>query len=200
MNTRKWMLVASVAVAIVALLILVPAALAQGPGTGNGPGDGAGPVVGGGFGPGSGMGPGNGTGPINGGRGGRLGGYANSLIAVAADTLGMDRTELVAELQSDKTIAQVAAEHNVSVETIVDAFVAPREERLADLVANGQITQEQADSVLATMKANVTARLSQPWSPKGIGPGTGFVDGNGDGVCDDASSGGPVGHQGRWGR
>lgn len=199
MNTRRWMVVASVAVALVALLALVPAALAQGPDTGNGPGDGSGPLSGGAFGPQANMGRGHGMG---GGAGiaGRFGGHDSSLIAVTADALGMDRTELVAELQGGKTIAQVAAEHDVALETIVDAFVAPREERLAELVAAGQITQDAADSLLATMRANVTSHLNQPWSPKGARAGAGFVDENGDGVCDHAGTGARVGRQGRWGR
>jgi hypothetical protein len=51
------------------------------------------------------------------------------------------------------------------------------------------IDAAKADAMLATMRANVTARLSQPWSPQGPGLGAGFIDQNGDGVCDYAGSG-----------
>lgn len=201
MKARKWMLLAGVAVALAAALVLVPAVLAQGPAGGYGPGDGSGPIVGGTFGPGHGRGPGNGSGPVGGAF--RMGGPANSLVAVAAEALGLERTELVAELQAGKTIAQVAEEQGVALEAIVDAFLAPREEHLAELVANGQLTQEEADALLATMRANVTARLNQVWLPQGRGPGTpgtNFVDEDGDGVCDYLSTGRMGRHGGRYGR
>jgi hypothetical protein len=124
---------------------------------------------------------------------------------VAADQVGLTQAELIAELQAGKTIADVAAEHGVAVETIVEAFLAPRAERLAELVANGQLTQAEADTWLATMRTRVTERISQPWSPQGRGQGTGFVDEDGDGICDHAGQGGPGGRygggrmMGRWG-
>jgi len=140
-----------------------------------------------GNGPGYGMGM-RGMGPMQ-GMPGQMGGPHQSLVAVAAGTLGMTQADLVAQLQGGKTIAQVAAERNVALTTIVHAFMATRQARMADAVAAGRMTQAQADAMLATMRANVTARLSQPWSPQGPGLGAGFVDQNGDGVCDYAGSG-----------
>jgi hypothetical protein len=165
MNTKRWIALAGVALALVIAVVLAPAVLAQGPGGGMGPG---------------GNRPGYGRG---------MGGPQQSLVAVAADKLGMTQADLVAELRSGKTIAQVAAGKQVALDTIVDAFVTTRAERLDAAVAAGRMTQAQADTMLATMKANVTARLSQPWSPQGNGPGSGFVDQDGDGVCDHAGSG-----------
>ncbi len=98
---------------------------------------------------------------------GQMGGPQQSLVAVAADTLGMTQADLIAQLQGGKTIAQVASEKNVALDTIVNAFVATRQAHMAQAVAAGRMTQEQADAMLATMRANVTARLSQPWSPRG---------------------------------
>jgi hypothetical protein len=118
-----------------------------------------------------------------------MGGPQQSLVAVAADTLGLTQADLVTELRSGKTIAQVAADKQVALDTIVDAFVATRAEQLDAAVAAGRITQAQVDAQLATVRSNVTARLSQPWSPQGNGSGAGFVDQDGDGVCDYAGSG-----------
>jgi hypothetical protein len=53
------------------------------------------------------------------------------------------------------------------------------------LIAAGRMTQAQVDRMLATMRAHVTERLSQPWSAQGPG----FIDQDGDGVCDYAGSG-----------
>jgi hypothetical protein len=196
---KKWIIVAGVVGVLVlaAGLALTPLVMAQGPANRNdGFGFSRGPMMRTAVGPGPGQQMGQATGPAL-GLGPRWGGQANSLVAVAAAQLGMTQAELVAELQGGQTIADVAAEKGVALETIVDAFVAPRAERLAELVANGQLTQEQADDMLAAMKANITARLSEAWTPGGPGyvdqDGDGqcdnFVDEDGDGVCDHAGAG-----------
>lgn len=117
------------------------------------------------------------------GRGG-WGGPQNSLMAVAAKTIGIDQIALAAELNTGKTIAAVAAAHGVAVSKIVDAFIAPHIVRWNQAVTAGTITQAQADTFLATLKTNVTTRLNTPFTPQGLGFGAGFVDANGDGVCD----------------
>jgi hypothetical protein len=123
--------------------------------------------------------------PLGVGRG-NWGGPDNSLVAVAAKVLGMEQTALVAELNTGKTIAQVAQAKGVALDKIVTAFVQPHVEWLTQAVKDGKITQAQADQYIATMKANITAKLSAPFTPRGNGNGmgTGFVDANGDGVCD----------------
>jgi hypothetical protein len=194
-KAQKWMLIGGgaillVIVALVGLSLVIPFARAQGPmyGDGNGPmferGFGPGSRMGRGmmfnddFGPGFDMGPGGGPGRMF-GMGGRWGGPENSLVAVAAEKLGMTRDELLTELQAGKSIAEVAAEKNVAVDTIVEAVLAPRTERINELVANGQLTQEQADTMLAQMKANVTTQINTQGLPQGRGGGFG-----GAGVCD----------------
>ncbi len=89
------------------------------------------------------------------------GGPAKSLIAVAAEKLGMQPSELIQELQNGKTIAALAEEKGVDLNTIVDAVVASQQTRLDDLVKAGRLTQEQADALLALARSNVTDRLSQ---------------------------------------
>lgn len=199
---KKWMLgiVVVAAVGLIAAVSLVPAALADGPIDNYGFRYGRGPMFNQGFGQDQGRMFNN-----NFGRGARLGsgnadaprfglglrwvGPESSLVAVAAEQLGLTRSELISELQSGQTIAAVAAGKNVALETIVEAFIAPRAEQLAALVDNGQLIQEQADTMLTTMRANVTTRLSEDWPPRGPGQGQGFVDEDGDGVCDNAGTG-----------
>ncbi|HET9222262.1 MAG TPA: hypothetical protein VFO07_07150 [Roseiflexaceae bacterium] len=196
MKTRMWMVVAGIALAIVAAIAIAPAVFAQGPAGGYGPGMNRAQMMDGT--PGPGMGMRGGMGPMQGRRGG-MGGPQQSLVAVAADTLNMTQAALVTELQGGKSIAQVAAEKKVALDTIVTAFIAPRKAHLESLVADGQLTQAQMDSMLATMKTNVTTRLNQPGRAQGGGPGSGFVDEDGDGVCDHAGSG-PMGNGPRAGR
>ena len=135
-------------------------------------------------------------------RGGQAGGPENSLVAVAAEVIGIEQAELVAELQTGLTIAEVAEANDVALEEIVDAFVAARAEWLASAVEAERLTQEQADLRLANMRAHITLRLSQPFEPlgmrfgygmgggmhrgqgRGMGPGMGFNDADGDGFCD----------------
>jgi hypothetical protein len=123
--------------------------------------------------------------PLGLGRG-NWGGPDNSLVAVAAKALGMEQTALVAELNTGKTIAQVAQAKGVALDTIVTAFVQPHADWLNQAVEDGKITQAQADRYIASMKANIIAKLSAPFTPRGNGreAGQGFVDANGDGVCD----------------
>ncbi len=121
-----------------------------------------------------------GKGPMG---GNNWGGTRNSLVAVAAKELGMSQTDLIAVLH-DKTIAEVAKEKGVATDKIVNAFLAPREAILKAAVNAGRLTQAQADQRLTTMKANVTAQLSNKWIPRGAGMGLGFVDQNNDGICD----------------
>ncbi len=126
--------------------------------------------------------------PLGLGRG-NWGGPDNSLVAVTAKVLGMEQTALVAELNTGSTIAQVAQTKGVALDKIVTAFVQPHVDWLTQAVKDGEITQAQADQYIATMKANITAKLSAPFTPRGNGgngrgSGQGFIDANGDGVCD----------------
>src|SRR5512145_1116793 len=91
-------------------------------------------------------------------RGGMMGGFGpeDSLLAIAAEQLGMEPTELVAELQAGKTIAELAEAQGVAVDTLVDAVLAAHSEWLTQAVTAGNLTQEQADARLALMKTNLT--------------------------------------------
>jgi hypothetical protein len=145
------------------------------------------------------QGPGQGPQPM-GGRGHGFGGPQNSLVAVAAQVLGMDQPTLVATLNTGKTIADVAKEKGIATDKIVDAFLAARAEMLKTAVAAGRMTQAQADTMLATMKAQATVQLTSKFVPQGNGRGMGFVDANGDGLCDNCGANQPQGRRGPRGR
>lgn len=91
-------------------------------------------------------------------------GAGDNLPSVAAETLGMSLTELLTELQDGKSIADVAKEKGVELQVIVDAFVAQQKENLDQAVADGRITQKQADYVLEQMEQSVTDRLEGTWT------------------------------------
>lgn len=98
-----------------------------------------------------------------GGRGFGMGGPGNSLISAAAEKLGMTVQELLDELEADKTIAAVAQAKGVELKTIVDAFIAPRAEWLAELVADGRLTQAEADAKLAEMRTEAEEHLQETY-------------------------------------
>jgi hypothetical protein len=124
-------------------------------------------------------------------------GGSGSLIAIAAEKLDMTTAELSTELQAGKTIADLTKESDVSLDSIVDALLAPRLERMALMVANGRITQEQIDTT-ETMRTNLTVQLSNEWTFGGPGLGTcpGLGDTDGDGLCDHAGPGPGFGGRG----
>ena len=60
--------------------------------------------------------------------------------------------ELINELENGKSITDLANERGVDPQAIADALVAQRAEELAQSVAEGRITQEQADQMLQRME------------------------------------------------
>jgi polyhydroxyalkanoate synthesis regulator phasin len=116
---------------------------------------------------------------------GRIGGPENSLISVAADQLGLTVDELLAELEDGRSIADVAEQRGVDAQTIADAYIAVRTERLDEAVAEGRITQEQADEMLAHVTEEMAEHLNEP-----------FDEEHGSGDCQDE----PFGDFGRGGQ
>ena len=62
--------------------------------------------------------------------------FLGGSIEVAAESLGMDVAELREALHDGKTIADVATEKNVDIQTVIDALVADAKEKLEQLEAN----------------------------------------------------------------
>ncbi|MGY2066084.1 hypothetical protein [Blastococcus sp. SYSU DS0619] len=94
-----------------------------------------------------------------GGRGGHPGGGWLDLSA-AAGALGLTEEELRTALEPDgTTLADVAEDQGVAAEDLVDALVLAEEERIAEAVEEGRLTQEQADERLADVETRVTERI-----------------------------------------
>jgi hypothetical protein len=99
---------------------------------------------------------------------GRRNGYGvggNSLVGVAAERLGLTGEQLLDELESGKTISEVAQATGVELQTIVDAYLAPRIAALDSAVEQGRITREQADERIAHMEEEAREHLetTYPW-------------------------------------
>jgi hypothetical protein len=159
---NNWFKMGTVAmvVAVVSLMVVSASAFAQVPAAG-GPG-------------------GGGRGGMGGGMG--MGGPQNSLVAAAAQVLGLNQVDLVATLNTGKTIAEVANDKGVAPAKIVDAFVAARKTVLDQAVTSGRMTQAQADAQLTFVKTDAAAQITAKFQPRGYGDGTGTCTGLGTGL------------------
>jgi hypothetical protein len=100
-------------------------------------------------------------------------GYAGSMPTLLAEALGMTVEELNAAQAAGQTVAEIAAVQGVELADVVAAVLAPHAERLAQSVADGYLTQEQADSMLAAMTEHMTWRLQTLGT--GYGSGCGMI-------------------------
>jgi polyhydroxyalkanoate synthesis regulator phasin len=111
-----------------------------------------------------------------GGRGGHHGGRLD--LSAAATALDMTEDELRTALEPEgTTLAQVAEEKGVAVDALVDALVKAQQDRIAQAVEDGDLTQEQADERLADLEERVTDRVNNAAWGGGHGRGG---RGNGD--------------------
>jgi hypothetical protein len=93
-------------------------------------------------------------------------------LAVAADALGITEDELRTELESGSSIADVAGERGVDVQTVIDALVADATADIDERVAAGDLTAERADELKANLAERVTDFVDRdgPLRPGGHGP------------------------------
>jgi uncharacterized protein (DUF433 family) len=111
--------------------------------------------------------------PGPGGKHGPGRGHRGAMLDIVAEKLGLERDALLEQLEGGKTVAELADEQGVALEDIVDAILEPVAERLAQAVADGRMTQDEADEKLAKMRANLIERMSEPFEPGDGGPGRG---------------------------
>ncbi len=102
------------------------------------------------------------------GPGGR-GGPGGPGLSAAATAIGVSADDLRTAVQSGQTIADVAAAHRVDAQVVIDAVVADMQSHLADAVADGRITQAQADerSTNAAQRATDLVNGELPAPPAG---------------------------------
>jgi hypothetical protein len=95
-----------------------------------------------------------------------------------AGALGIDVNTLFTELQSGRTLAQIAEAYDVDVQTVYDAALTVMTDHMNAMVTAGYITQAQADSYLVWMRDNM-AQMPM-FNDGGYGPGMmgGMMGGN----------------------
>jgi uncharacterized protein (DUF433 family) len=102
-------------------------------------------------------------------------------IEVAAEAIGIEPSELLIELRDGATIADVAEDHGVEPQAVIDAIVAEQRDRLDQAVQDGSLTQAEADERAAELEEHATE----------------LVDGELDMPMWGQAP--PIGHPGLWG-
>lgn len=174
---KKLMLIGVIAVVIVAALGIAGFAYAQGqvPSTPNSPDSrGSSSQLW--------MNGGSGTGTMAGRGQGRMGGMRAQTtdgtygplheytINSMAQALGLTAEQLQARLDAGETMWTIAQEQGISAETFTQLMTQARTDALDQAVADGTLTQEQANFM--------RGRMSNMW-PEGYGPGSANCDGTG---------------------
>lgn len=78
-------------------------------------------------------------------------------LDTAATALGVSAEDLRSAFAEGKSIADVAAEQGVDVQTVIGALVAQASTHLDEAVANGRLTEEEA----ATRKTELTEKITE---------------------------------------
>jgi hypothetical protein len=103
-------------------------------------------------------------------------GHDGDGLGAAATYLGSSQSDLLTQLRSGKSLAQVANETNgKSADGLVDALVADAKAHLAQAVKDGRLTQAQADELQQDLKERITDRVNHS-GPAGPGPHRGPDD------------------------
>ena len=100
-------------------------------------------------------------------RGGPKGPGKNA--AAIASVLKLTEAELKTQVQSGKTLAQIATAQSVSVQSVINVLVADMKAHIAEELASGEITQAQADTKLASVTAKATEMVNTVRPAHGVG-------------------------------
>ena len=107
------------------------------------------------------------------------------LVDVVADLTGLSAEEVQAQRAEGNSVADIAEANGSSSEAVVSAALETRKALLDEKVADGTITQEQADLAYDQMTERITERVSTDetgrpsWAGQGGGQGGGMGGGRG---------------------
>ena len=131
-------------------------------------------------------------GPFGGhrGPGGFGGGILGAGLDVVATTLGITTDEVRTALESGQTIADLAVSKGKTAHDVIDAVVAAATTKINDAVTAGNLTQTQADKLIANLTTIATDFVNDVKLPGGPGFGGPGFGGPGhradDGDADDS--------------
>jgi hypothetical protein len=103
-----------------------------------------------------------------------------TMLNAFAQAFGLTRAELDTRLQAGDTMWTIAQEQGMTAEQFQQTMTTARTAALNQAVADGVITQEQADFMLSRMNGMMGQGFG---SGQGFGPGSGRGNGTGNGGC-----------------
>jgi hypothetical protein len=109
------------------------------------------------------------------------GGIHDTVWKALADQLGLTPDELTAQLNSGKTLAQIAQEKGIKTTDLAAVMETTMKTGLAQAVKDGQLTQEQADRMLKHMDGQFEWMITNMGGR--MGTGSGGMMGPGSGGC-----------------
>ncbi len=103
---------------------------------------------------------------LGGGRGG-----AGEIMDVIAEQTGLTAQELRDQLQAGGSLADVITANGGDVQAVIDAAVTAATERINAAVADGKLTQERADEMLANLTQMITDMVNGELPLNAMQPG-----------------------------
>jgi hypothetical protein len=82
-------------------------------------------------------------------------------IDISAKTIGVTPKALVTELRSGKSVAQVAGEHGVNAQTVVNALVGAADTKVDQAVTSGKLTSAQAAKIKAVLPGYIAKAVDR---------------------------------------
>jgi hypothetical protein len=73
------------------------------------------------------------------------------VVAISSKTIGVTPQDLVSELRSGKSIADVAGEHSVSAQTVENALVGAADTKINQAVTDHKLTSTEASKIEAAL-------------------------------------------------
>ena len=95
----------------------------------------------------------------------------------AATVLVLEPEELLSELQDGKTMAEVAEEQGMAVDAFTSAMLPEVRQELDALVADGTLTEEQAEAIYDRVEENIDDIVNSVPKPHGPCPRGAFFEG-----------------------
>lgn len=105
--------------------------------------------------------------------------WGGSMLQTWADALGMKVEDVTAAVRAGKTIADLAKEKGVALESLVAKALEARKTVVQQAVEDGRLTQAQANAMLEQMQERMTENLQNGTCTPGAGCGLGAGQGRG---------------------
>lgn len=86
---------------------------------------------------------------------------ARGVLHEAAEATGLEPEAIVEQLRGGTPLSEILTTNGVDPTTFVDDFVAQATERINTAVANGRISQERADEMIANLREGIAARIDE---------------------------------------